>query len=613
MKEVTSFFGRRGRFFWVVILFCLVGFISYFRFFGFIEGFFQDVFYQEEDSIDARIVIIGIDDPSLEELGQWPWPRDYHADLIEKINEGEPGVIGFDVLFAEPSREEKEDKELAGAISEGGNVVLPNYGVFEGTARDEDITPEEVISPVPKLKEDAYVGHINTFPDDDGIVRRALIGFDTGDIGIDNTEKAEQGEREVWSFAWKIYEKYLENIDIEEEKIRVDDPSEIPKDRWRRFFIDYAGPPGAFEMISYNRVLEGEIPPEYFEDKIVLVGPYTVGIDDYYFTPMARNSPMFGVEVHANILQQMLREDYKEEVSFLVELGLLALVGAIGYVAFTKLSPFKAFLALVLFFGGYLAGARYIYDSGWILFLFYPVLFLGVMYVGTLAHNYIDEALERRRIRGVFGQYVAPEVVDAILAEGEEGLKLGGIRREVSLLFVDIRGFTPLSEKSEPEEVVEILNEYLGICAKAVLNYQGTLDKFMGDAVMAIFSAPLELEDHAYRAVKAAQEMIEESKKFQKELEKKYGLSAELGVGINTGYAVVGNIGADFRMDYTAIGDTVNTAARLESEAEPGQIIISESTYDKIKDRVDAKPIGSINVKGKSEEVFIYEVRGFLG
>ncbi|UMZ74959.1 CHASE2 domain-containing protein [Natranaerofaba carboxydovora] len=586
---------NKARLIGVLVLFLLVGFVSYFRVFGSVEGFFQDVFYQGEDGIDARIVIVGIDDPSLEELGQWPWPRDYHAELLERLDEGEPAAIGVDILFAEPSRDEEEDEILEEVLSETDNVILPNYGIFEGAAAEGEVRAEEVIDPVPGLSENALLGHINTFPDDDGIVRRALINFEA--VGEDRDK--------VYSFAWRIYEKFLEN---EEPSL----PEELPLDGWGRMYIDYAGPPGSFEMLSYNRVLEGEIPPEYFEDKIVLIGPYTVGIDDYYFTPMARNSPMFGVEVHANILQQMLRQDFKEEASYGVELVALALVGALGYVAFSKLSPYKALGALVVLVGGYIAGARYVYDSGLIVFLFYPVLFLVVMYVGTLAHGYLDEILERRRVTGAFGRYVSPEVVDEILAEGEEGLKLGGVRREVTLLFVDIRGFTPLSESAEPEEVVDILNDYLGLCAEAVFNHGGTLDKFMGDAVMAIFSAPLEVEDHALKAVKAAREMVQGSKELQKELEKKHGKSVELGVGINTGFAVVGNIGADFRMDYTAIGDTVNTAARLESDAAPSQILISDFTYQQVKDKVETRNLGSIKVKGKSQEVSVYEVTRIL-
>ena len=621
---------NKARLIGVLVLFLLIGFISYFRVFGSVEGFFQDVFYQGEDGIDARIVIIGIDDPSLDELGQWPWPRDYHAELLERLDEGDPAAVGVDILFAEPSREEEEDEILTEVLSETDNVVLPNYGIFEGTAAEGEVRAEEVIDPVPGLSDNALVGHINTFPDDDGIVRRTLVNFEVGGEGIgeeieeaneeanekDIEEEIEEDRDKVYSFAWKVYEKFLENSVSDEEgtsgERELSDPEELPLDGWGRMYVDYAGPPGSFEMISYNRVLEGEIPPEYFEDKIVLIGPYTVGIDDYYFTPMARNSPMFGVEVHANILQQMLREDFKEEASFGVELITLALVGALGYTAFSKLSPYKAFGALVILVGGYIVGARYVYDSGLIVFLFYPVLFLGVMYVGTLAHGYIDEILERKRVTGVFGRYVSPEVVDEILAEGEEGLKLGGVRREVTLLFVDIRGFTPLSERAEPEEVVDILNDYLGLCAGAVFNHGGTLDKFMGDAVMAIFSAPLEVEDHALKAVKAAKEMVEGSKELQKDLEKKHGKSVELGVGINTGFAVVGNIGADFRMDYTAIGDTVNTAARLESDAAPSQILISDFTYQQVKDKVEVRNLGSIKVKGKSQEVSVYEVMRIL-
>jgi adenylate cyclase len=244
--------------------------------------------------------------------------------------------------------------------------------------------------------------------------------------------------------------------------------------------------------------------------------------------------------------------------------------------------------------------------------LFYPAAALILTYLVMLAYRYLEEQFERRRITGIFGRYVAPQVVDQILKEGEEGLKLGGTRKEISVLFVDIRGFTPLSEKVEPEEVVGILNSYLNLTAKSIFDNEGTLDKFIGDATMAIFNAPLDLADHEFKAVKAAWAMKQGAAALQKELEEKYGKGVSFGIGVNTGYAVVGNIGATFRMDFTAIGDTVNTAARLESNAKPDQILLSSSIYEKVKDRVEATYLGEIKVKGKEQGVPVYQLDAIL-
>ncbi|NLI93260.1 MAG: adenylate/guanylate cyclase domain-containing protein [Peptococcaceae bacterium] len=198
-----------------------------------------------------------------------------------------------------------------------------------------------------------------------------------------------------------------------------------------------------------------------------------------------------------------------------------------------------------------------------------------------------------------------------ILSTGED-IKVGGVRKDVSLMFVDIRGFTPLSEKMQPEEVINILNEYLDLCTKAVFQFEGTLDKFIGDGVMSIFGVPIAQEDHAERAVRAALVMKANSGKLAEDLEKRYGKSVFFGIGINSGPAVIGNIGSHDRLDYTAIGDTVNLAARLESNAKPGQILISSETYDRVKHMVQCTKLEPIKVKGKEKPVEIYQVDGIL-
>jgi adenylate cyclase len=250
------------------------------------------------------------------------------------------------------------------------------------------------------------------------------------------------------------------------------------------------------------------------------------------------------------------------------------------------------------------------YNSGFVLNIIYPIISTSVIYLVLLIYRYIDELMERKRVTDVFGRYVAPQVVQEILNTGKENLRLGGNRKEITALFVDIRGFTPLSEKATPEEVVGILNEYLNLCAEAIFKYEGTLDKFIGDATMAIFNAPLDLKDHAFRAVQTAWAMKEGSVKLQGIIQEKFGKNVRFGIGINTGQAVVGNIGAEIRMDYTAIGDTVNTAARLESNAKPGQILMSKTTYDLVKDRVKAEYLGEIKVKGKSDGIPVYQLDG---
>ena len=203
---------------------------------------------------------------------------------------------------------------------------------------------------------------------------------------------------------------------------------------------------------------------------------------------------------------------------------------------------------------------------------------------------------------------MAPQVVDKLTKGNDFEIKLGGEKRDVAVLFVDIRGFTPMSENLQPEQVVQILNEYLSLTTESIFKHNGMLDKFIGDATMAVFNAPFDLEDYLYEAVATAWDIKSGSEKLEKKLMEQFGRTVSFGIGVNCGDAVVGNIGCEFRMDYTAIGDTVNTAARLESRAKPGQILISEKLYKALEDRIEAEEVGEMELKGKSNKIMVYSV-----
>lgn len=572
-----------------VFLFSLL--ITYFNKFEKLEYLVQDGLFQGNADIDTRVVIIAIDDDSLGRLGRWPWPRAYHTQLINTLAKGNPAVVFLDITLSEPAQDSEEDRQLAEAMEEFGRVIVPVYGVMDPTAKEGAITASQLSEPVPVLKKASLQAHINTFQDSDGIIRKTLLHLDY------------KGEK-IESAALKAYKTYMEVTG------GSDISGSIPLDPWNRMYIHYSGTPEDIEHHSYYQVLNGEIPPEYFKDKIVLVGPYTVGMGDHYLTPVERQVPMYGVEIHGNIIHNLLHGNFKQEVSFMVTAGILALLGILGIFTFNRLPPGWSAVLLVLVFGVYLIAARQCYKMGYIVSILYPLLFYFAVYLIMLAYRYIEELMKRKHVTAVFGRYVAPQVVNKIMEEGEDALQLGGARREISALFVDIRGFTPLSEKVQPEEVVGILNEYLTLCALSIFEYEGTLDKFIGDATMALFNAPLDLEAHAFKAVQAAWAMKQGAIPLQKKLEEKFGRFIQFGIGINTGEAVVGNIGAAFRMDYTAIGDTVNTAARLESNAKPGQILMSQSTYERVKDRVDATYMGEYTVKGKTMGIPVYQLDG---
>ena len=225
-----------------------------------------------------------------------------------------------------------------------------------------------------------------------------------------------------------------------------------------------------------------------------------------------------------------------------------------------------------------------------------------VIFIGSVAANYIRAAREKRRITATFGRYVDPAVLKELLVQGGAAEQLGGKMFDIAVLFVDIRGFTPMSESLDPPTVVEIINKYLTLTTECIMRYHGTLDKFVGDCTMAFWNAPLPQEDHVYLACKAAMDMVEGSKTLGEELLAKYGRTVSFGVGVHVGPAVIGNIGAPQRMDYTAIGDTVNTSARLEANAPGGKVLISRAVADALGDRADVTSLGgSIKLKGKAE------------
>jgi len=576
----------------IIGLFCL---FSYYNVMEQAESSLQDEILQSRGEVDSRIVILGVDDSSLEKYGQWPWSRTYIAEVINKLSQGKAAAIGIDFIYAEETRNAEEDAKLTEAVRNAGNVVMPVYGNFGiSTIKKGAMEPISIKEPFEKLKEVSTLAHINTILDSDGIVRKALTSFN-------------YNGKQINSFAVEVYNQYLRNMS------KVDYLTQIPKDGWNRTYITYASQPaneGSVENFPIYKVLNGEIPVEYFKDKIVLVGPYAVGLGDAYFTPLDHSSSMYGVEIHANIIQNLLNSNFKNDVTDFIHIGLLILLGCICYAIFSKLKPIASFIIAAVFIATYLLIGKFIFNIGWIIQLFYPTVLIIIIYIVMLVSNYIAEYLDKKRIRGLFGRYVEPKVVNKILDGGKDSVKLGGERRNISVLFVDIRGFTPLSEKCEPEEIVEILNRYLDLTSKSIFNNLGTLDKFIGDATMAIFNAPLDLEDHAFMAVQAAWEMKQGADELQKELLEKYGRSVQFGIGINTGYAVVGNIGSKMRMDYTAIGDTVNTSARLESNAKAGQILMSKATYELVKDRVIVNDLGEIKVKGKEQGISIFQLEG---
>jgi adenylate cyclase len=385
----------------------------------------------------------------------------------------------------------------------------------------------------------------------------------------------------------------------------------IPLDEHGQFPVDFVGGPGTFQRRSLWGVLEGEYPAVFFENNIILIGPVAAGIGDGNFPTSAhRGTATFGIEIYANIIQNLFEGDFKQAAPWWLNTLVLAVVGIIIILLMQKLKPVPALVATLVLSAALIGAARLMYDMGGnILLVGAGIVFLLLCYLTSLVLDILSAQNDKQHIQGLFGRFVSPEVVKQIVESGEE-LKLGGSVRDITVVFVDIRGFTAFSEVNEPEVVVAMVNRYLDLTSRSIQENGGTIDKYIGDATMAIFNAPNDLPNHAMQAIKAAWAMKEGAVPLREEILRDYGVDLQFGVGVNTGPAVIGNMGSEFRMDYTAIGDTVNTAARLESNSQKGQIIISDSTYQLVKDNITATDMGLLNVKNKAVGIQIYELQG---
>lgn len=559
----------------------------------------SDRLNQHESVTNKKIYIIGIDDKTLDQYGPVnTWSRDIPAKLVEMLNANEgarPTVIGFDVIYSEKADEEA-DGHFADACKKAGNVVVArSFSFKEMPEKDENgrITynpyhVDYVIEPYDSLRESAIDGYANTTVDPDGYVRQAMAYIDY------------EGER-AYSLSSRIYKIYQESHGKE-----VVLPATYG--RSNRFYFTYSGKPGGYNVVSMADVLDGSVDAGIFQDAIVLVGAYAVGMQDAYTPAISHNSQMYGVEIHANIIEALMEGKTQTPFSPMIYAVVAGLMCGLFFVIARKIKMLPTGILFVFLTILDVIFAKMMYNYGKIVpVVLFPIV-LALIFLARVVEGYLTEIMRRRRVVNVFKQYVAPQVVDKISKDRDFQLVLGGENRHVAVLFVDIRGFTTMSESMQPEEVVEILNEYLSLTTQSIFDNGGTLDKFVGDATMAVFNAPFELDDYIFRAVCTAWDMRAGADALADKFEKRFGKSVAFGIGVNCGNAVVGNIGCEFRMDYTAIGDTVNTAARLESNAKRGQILISEEVYEAVKDRVSVTPIGEIPLKGKSKGVFVYQL-----
>lgn len=535
----------------------------------------SDKLYSEKYPI-SDIVVIAIDDKSLQEIGRWPWDRSVHAQLLQKLKD-HARIAAFDISFFEPSL---DDQEFQTAINETGNVALMvEYTRF--SIRDGKLYGEDMLKPV--LHADYYTGFANIFTDSDGIVR-SFPPF------IDGIEKSD-------ALDVAIAEEFLDR-EVDLQSAFGEEP----------VLINYIGQPGSFPYYSYSDVLNERLDLNIFNGKILLIGATAPDLRDTHLTPVG-GGEMPGVELHANAIQTILTGDfvrYQDSGSAVLVIFLLAIItGLIIY----RLKLLVATLAVIILAVIYLVSAVLAFDTGLILNIVYPVLAFITVYVANVGIFYVAESKQRKLVTSVFGKYVSKEVADEILKKTSSAeLSFKGEKRVITILFSDIRGFTSISEKMKPEELVDFLNKYLSSMTDIIMEKRGVVDKYIGDAIMAFWGAPLSEEAHAKVACEAALAM--KSRLAELSIS---GLA--IGIGINTGEVVVGNMGSTRRVNYTVIGDAVNAASRLEGlNKEYGtMVIIGEATYNEIKNDFVCRELDLIKVKGKSKPIRIYELVGRKG
>lgn len=584
-----------------LIVFALTFILTITNLFSSIDYMLKDALYQIPRGVDNDIKIIAIDERTLEELGPInTWSRQYYAELINYFNQNEdakPSVIAFDILFSGYFGENAEisegDLAFAEAAKNSENVVVVSQFQYDEkpTYYKDGTTGYEikaVYHPYEELKNASRIGYSNVAQDSDGTVRRLIVS------------------EEYEGVTYKSFSKEIYNLYCEQQEIV---PHEVKTDKYNKTLINFSGKPGDYECISMIDILDGKIDSRVFKDSIILVGAYASGMQDNFNVPNGYSKQMFGVEIHANILQAFMQGRFSVNGNPYVSGLILGLVAALMHFIFRRAKIWLSTILLLIAVVTELFVGVTLNNNGKTISLVYLPIMIIISYVYCLAIGYILEIIKRKKVLNAFKKYVAPEIVDEIAKKGDFQIKLGGENRDIAVLFVDIRGFTTMSEVLSPEQVVEILNHYLALTTEAIFKNKGTLDKFVGDATMAVFNSPFDLDDYEFRAVCAAMDIVEKGVALEAELLEKYGRTVGFGVGVNCGPAVVGNVGCENRMDFTAIGDTVNTAARLESNAKKGQVLISDTIYDRVKDRVEVDEVGEIPLKGKTKGVFVYSVK----
>jgi len=542
--------------------------------------------------VEPSIGIVAIDDKSIAELGRYPWTRSQYARLLDRLKAAQAKAVLFDAFF--PEREDMvNDQAFAAAMKRSGNAVLAQLYDFDANAQVVGVTGS-----LPELERAAAgVAHINLLPDDDGVNRQALLlieaeGKQHPSMGLVAAMMAlDQKEYATGAFEIVVGDRH------------------IPVSENNSMWVNFTGPPKVYPRYSFTDVVNGRIPAEALRGKVLFVGATAAGIYDLRVTPFNQNTP--GVEVHATIADNIISGRFIRQsgMTALVDMAFIVLMGALAYFLTTRLNLYGAIPATTLLLAGYIWYANYMFGSGYWINIIYPTLaaILALLVGGSFRYLVLEK--RAREMRSMFSSYLSPKLV-VRLEKDPDAARIGGDNKQVTVLFTDIKGFTTFSESNPPQKVVSRLNEYLGAMVQIIEQHDGTIDKFIGDAIMAYWGAPLSQPDHAKLAMACvaamAAKMGELRAKWESEGEEPFAIRC----GLNSGEVVAGNVGmAGKKMEYTVIGDTVNLASRLEGTAKYYGItyLVGESTYSSAADVCRYRELDKIRVVGKHLPVTIYE------
>jgi adenylate cyclase len=549
-------------------------------------------------SPDPRVAVVTIDQKSVNEMGPYPWSRDRHAQLISLLSQHGAKTVAFDVLFLEPDVDNPDDDDfLAAAAAKSDRVV---FGMLFNKTRKG--APAEPLFPIPALERvDANFGFVNVYPEISGLVSKTPLW-----VEYDGTFVPSLALATVATHEGKTPEALAKELRA------------VTENRWHEAHLNYTGwhaqmdwpESSPFPFYSFVDVLRGRVDTSVFKDKIVIVGGTLHALFDY--KPTVVSSVFPGLEIQANAVNNLLKNNFLRRVDTRWLLLIMLLIGVLWGFGMARAPIWAGATAVILSILGYTFLTYWLFSRHLLLINFATPLFaFFAAFLATLIFQLDTSHREQEAIRNLFAEYTPPKLIDLMLNDPSK-LKLGGEEREITVFFSDIAGFTGISESMEPGRVVEMLNDYQKSMTDVVFKYDGYLDKYIGDAIMAFWNAPLDQPNHPVLACRAALEQTHALNEFNRRMALQGIAPVRARMGLHTGRALVGRMGPDSRRTYTAIGDSINLGSRLEGANKfyGTGMIVSEPTYKAAEPDIEARELDLVRVQGKTQAILIYELLG---